>query len=74
MPWEKVLVFLKSHRAVKKPENNSFRVPIDFATNRLTFEKFPPRPPLLHPIRCTRQHSHTGYTCRKGLEVGVSHD
>ena len=34
---------------VKKTENNRFRVPIHFATNRFTFEKIPPTPPLLHP-------------------------
>ena len=36
-------------RVEKKLENNGFRVPIHFATNRLDFENFPPLPPLLHP-------------------------
>jgi len=51
MPWEKVPTFLKSHTASKKLENNRFRIPkaTHFATNRFTFEKFPPPPPLLHP-------------------------
>jgi len=49
MPWEKVLAFLKSHPCTKKPENNRFRVPIHFATNRFTFEKISPLHPLLHP-------------------------
>jgi len=34
----------------QKPENNCFHVPIYFATSCFTFEKFPPPPPLLHPI------------------------
>jgi len=40
MPWEKVLAFLKSHRVVQKPENNCFRVPIHFATNRFFLKSF----------------------------------
>jgi len=40
----------KKFWVVKKPENNCFRVPIQFATNRFTFEKNAPLPPLLHPI------------------------
>jgi len=36
-------------RAVEKPKNNSFRVPIRVATNCFAFEKFPPPLPLLHP-------------------------
>jgi len=56
MPWEKVLVFLKSHPCGQKLENNRFRVPIHFATNRFTFEKFPSPPPLLHPtFHCAAQ-------------------
>ena len=39
-------------RAAKKPENNRFRVPIHFATNRFTSGKITPRPPLLHPTTC----------------------
>jgi len=31
--------------------NNRFRVPIQFPTNRFTFEKSPSLPPLLHPER-----------------------
>jgi len=43
----------KNHtRAVKKTEKTRFRVPIHFATNRFTFEKNPPPPPLLHPTKC----------------------
>ena len=38
MPLEKVPAFLKCHPCSKK---NCFRVPIYFATNRFTFEKFP---------------------------------
>ena len=41
--------FLNHTRAVKKPENNRFHVPIHFATDRFTFGKIPPPPPLLHP-------------------------
>jgi len=52
---EKVLAFLKFARAIKKPENNHFHVPIHFATNRFTFEKFPPPPPLLHHTISLRQ-------------------
>jgi len=33
----------------KKTENNCFRVPIHFATNRFTLKKSPPPPELLHP-------------------------
>ena len=33
----------------ENPENNRFRVPIHFGTNRFKSEKFPPPPPLLHP-------------------------
>ena len=38
-------------RERERPENNRFRVPINFATDRFTFEKFLPPPPLLHPKR-----------------------
>jgi len=34
----------------KQTKNKCFRVPIYFAANHLTFEKFPPPPPLSHPI------------------------
>ena len=34
----------------QKPNYNSFRVPIHFAADRFTFEKFPPPPPLLHTM------------------------
>jgi len=50
MPLEKVLAFLKSLPCSKKLKNNRFRVPIQFATIRFSFEKFLPPPPLLHPI------------------------
>jgi len=50
MAWEKVPTFLKSHLYRQNPNYNYFRVPIHFALNRFTFEKFPPPPPLLHPI------------------------
>jgi len=52
MPWEKVPAFLKYHPCLKKTGKkslNRFRVPTIFATNRFTFEKFPPPLPLLHP-------------------------
>ena len=38
-------------KTTETPGNNRFRFPIHFGTNRLTFEKFPPLPPLLHPSR-----------------------
>jgi len=44
LPREKVPAFLKSHQWAKKREDNRFRVPIHFATDRFTFEKFPPPP------------------------------
>jgi len=47
-PWQKIVAFLESHTCTRKLQNNRFRVPIHFATNRFTFEKFPPPPPLLH--------------------------
>jgi hypothetical protein len=51
--WEKFPALLKSHtRLLKKqenPENNRFRLPTHFQTNRFTLDKFPPPPPLLHP-------------------------
>jgi len=39
-----------------KPENNRFCVPIDFATNRFTSEKFEPPPPLSHPRECVDRY------------------
>ena len=45
----KVPAFQTFHPCGKKPENNRSRVPIHFATNRFTCEKFPSPPPLLHP-------------------------
>jgi len=45
--WKKFLHFWNLYR--KKPENIRFCVSIFSATNRLTFEKIPPSPPLLHP-------------------------
>ena len=50
MPWEKVPAFLRSHPCATKPENNRLCVPLHLATNRFTFEKFLPPPPLLHPV------------------------
>jgi len=50
MVEEKDPVFVKSHCAAK-PENDHFRVPTHFANDRLTFENFPPPPPLLHPVK-----------------------
>ena len=43
-------------------ENNRFRVPIHFATNRFTFEKNSPPPPLLHPIIPQEEARHTHTT------------
>ena len=61
MAWEKVPTLLKSPLYRQKPNNNCFRVPIHFAANRFTFEKFPPPPPLLHPnMYCTTKGSCTG--------------
>ena len=45
----KFLRLKNSTTCAKKTENNRFRVPIHFAINRFTFEKFPQPPPLLHP-------------------------
>jgi len=54
--WETVLAFLKLHPCGQKTglrglgfRNNRVRVPIHFANNHFTFEKFPPPPLLLHP-------------------------
>ena len=47
---KKVLLFHNLSCTGKNPNHNCFRVPIHFAANRFTFEKFPPPPPLLHPI------------------------
>jgi len=47
--WEKFQRFQNPTSVAKKTENNRFRVPFHFATNRSTFDKFPPPPPLLHP-------------------------
>jgi len=51
--YEKVPAFLKSHtggaKKKHKHEKNGFSVTLHFRTNRFTFEKFPPPPPLLHP-------------------------
>ena len=49
MPLRKVPAFLKIHLCFKYPQNKRFRVHIHLATNRFTFEKFLPPPPLLHP-------------------------
>jgi len=38
MPLEKVPAFLKARPCSKKSDNNRFRVPIHFATNRFTSE------------------------------------
>jgi len=51
MPLEKVPAFLKARSRSKKSDNNRFRVPIHFATNRFTSEKFSPPPPLFYPVR-----------------------
>jgi len=42
-------------KKLETPKNNRFCVPIGFRTNRFTFEKFPPPPPLLHPS-CSDSH------------------
>jgi len=39
----------KSSCGSKIAENNRFCVPIHFESNRFSFEKFPPQPPLLQP-------------------------
>ena len=62
MPWEKVLAFLKSPVVPKKPENNRFRFPIRFATNRFTFENIP-------PVCVIRTHYSTTQTLTKTLYV-----
>ena len=41
----------------KKTENNRFRVPIHFATNRFFFETILPPPQLLHPTTCLCTHT-----------------
>jgi len=46
---KKILRLKNPTSAAKKTENNRFRVPIHFATNRFTFGENPPPPPLLHP-------------------------
>jgi len=46
------LQFLPSHRTGKNPNHNCFCVTIYFATNRFTFEKHSPLPPLLHLNDC----------------------
>jgi len=54
---------LRSHSAVRASnshqENNRFRVPIHFATDRFDFEKFPPPSPLLHPTYSVLLTSHS---------------
>mgnify|MGYP000660379033 CR=1 FL=1 len=49
MPGQKITGFLTAHTGSQHFENNRFCVPMHFKTNRFTFEKFPPPPPLLHP-------------------------
>ena len=44
-----LFLFLLPPCTGKNPNHNCFRVPIHFAANRFTFERFPPPPPLLHP-------------------------
>jgi len=46
---KKVQRFWNPTSGAKNTEINRFRVSIHFATDRFTFEKFPPPPPLLHP-------------------------
>jgi len=45
----KVPAFLKSHMGNKKTQENLFPCSYALQTNRFTFEKNPPPPPLLHP-------------------------
>ena len=51
-PGKKLLRFYNPTCTHKKTNYNRFRFPMHFATNRFTFEKFPPPPPLLHPMCC----------------------
>jgi len=69
--WQKLLRSKNSTHAAKKPENNSFHVPTHFATNRFTFEKFPPPSPLLHPI-ISSLPIFTIFTCQRDLAVFIS--
>jgi len=48
-PGKKFWRFWNHTCAVKNLDNNRFSFHIRFATNRFTFEKIPPPPPLLHP-------------------------
>jgi len=57
---------LKSHLCSKKLDKNRSRIRIHFATNRFTFEKFQPPPPLLHPNIYT-------YLAWRGLQHGHTH-
>jgi len=49
---KKLLRFYYPTCTQKKPNYNRFCVPMHFAINRFTFEKFPPPPSLLHPNIC----------------------
>ena len=63
------LRFYNPTLAAKKPKNNRFRVPGHFATNRCTFEKFPPPPPLLHPNRKKSAMKYLFQVLRIGMSV-----
>jgi len=65
------LAFWNPTSAAKTTDNNHFRVPIHFTTNRFTLEKFPPPPPLLHPtIQCPVRKKIHGGSKRESM-VGV---
>jgi len=51
-PGKKFWRFYNHTSAVKKLDHNRFSVLIHFATNRFTFEKIPPPPPLIHSSGC----------------------
>ena len=48
-PEKKLLHFYNPTCTHQKSKYKRLCVPIHFVTNRFTFEKFPPPPPLLHP-------------------------
>jgi len=54
---KKILRLKNPTSAAKKTENNRFRVPIHFATNRFTFKTILPPLQLLHPTTCLCTHT-----------------
>ena len=63
---KKLWRFKQPTRAAKISENNRFCVPMHFKTNRFTFKKNPPPPPLLHPTKLCQSLNKSEYSLHGG--------